>query len=53
MISSDDGLFSIGALNLQTQAQEQAALKEMSQRLDELQAQLWADERRLTGGGCL
>lgn len=53
MTNRDDGFLSMGALALQKQAQEDAALKEISQRLGELQAQLWEDERRLTGGGCL
>ena len=39
MTNRDDGFLSMGALALQKEAQEQAALR--------------ADERRLTGGGCL
>ena len=53
MTNHDDEILSMGALALQKQTQEDAALKEMSRRLDELQAQLWTDERRLMGGGCL
>lgn len=49
MTNNDDGILSMEAPAIQKQAQEDAAFKETSRRLDEMQAQLWADERRLTG----
>ena len=43
MTNNDDGILSMEAPAIQKQAQEDAALKETSRRLDEMQAQLWAD----------